>query len=61
MVYEHDFPAFAASGQRFLSWLALLVDLALPPVTIHLEIPGALVLLVLFVLLLRPPWRGGPS
>lgn len=45
-----------APAMAFPAWLEPLVDLMPETVVFHVEISGALVLIALVVLLLRPPW-----
>ena len=52
-------PDTEAPAAALPAWLEPLADLVPETVVLHVEISGALVLIALLVLLLRPPWGGG--
>jgi hypothetical protein len=52
-------PDIEAPATALVAWLEPLAHLVPETVVLHVEISGALVLIALLVLLLRPPWRGG--
>lgn len=54
-----ELPNPEASATAFPAWLEPLADLLPETVVLHVEASGALVLIALLWLLLRPPWRGG--
>ena len=56
MSYGRDLPIPEAPAQA-LGWLQRLYELTPDTLVLHVEVSGALVLLALAILLLRPPWR----
>lgn len=58
MTDGHSFPP-EAPATALPAWLEPLADLLPETIVLHVEVSGALVLIALLWLLLRPPWRGG--
>ena len=53
---DGPFPSLEAPA-RAIGWLERLYELLPDTVVLHVEVSGALLLLALAILLLRPPWR----